>query len=86
MSEQIVLGETPDGKPIYLPFSLCKEKHWLIRGKTGSGKSLLLGSLLGQLAEIPEVALFVCDLSGDPFVFNYLRDKCDSDDDFDHSR
>lgn len=54
-----LLGETDEGKPMYVDIS--KNPHMLVAGSTGSGKSVLLHTLIANAAKRKDVKLFLVD-------------------------
>ena len=54
------IGRRFDAKPLRLPWPHCP--HMSVGGETGSGKSGLINSLLGAVAELPNVAICGVDL------------------------
>lgn len=69
MSEiPLLLGRDPDGKDVRA--DLADAYHWLITGRTRSGKSVAVYTILGQLAGRDDVIVAGVDPSG--IVFNAL--------------
>jgi len=54
------IGRRFDAKPLVMPWPHCP--HVLVGGETGSGKSGVCNSLIGALAQIPNVAICGIDL------------------------
>jgi type IV secretory pathway VirB4 component len=77
MNNEIRFGKTLDGEDVTVPLEKLRGKHCLFRGKTGSGKSLLLANVLAQLTTQRDAMVSVIDLGGDLFMFNYLKDTCE---------
>lgn len=68
----VLLGDTPDGEKIYLPFSNVLNSHAMITGGTGSGKTrLALIILKALIARLPDNRLMGCcvlDPKGETFA------------------
>lgn len=54
-----VLGETDEGDPLWVDMS--KNPHLLVAGSTGSGKSILLHTLIANASKRKDMALFLID-------------------------
>lgn len=54
-----LLGETDEGKPLWL--DMARNPHLLIAGSTGSGKSVLLHTIIANAAKRKDVRLFLVD-------------------------
>lgn len=54
-----LLGENDEGKPMWV--DMAKNPHLLIAGTTGSGKSVLLHTLIANAAKRRDVKLFLVD-------------------------
>lgn len=77
MSEPLVqLGkDVATGRAVTLPLKLF-ERHCWIQGMTGARKTILATSIIRQLLELdPQAALVICDLGGDQYAFNRLRER-----------
>lgn len=64
------------GQPIHLPLSTF-DLHQVLRGMTRSGKTILQAMMLLFYLTTGR-PLLVIDLAGDLFLWNMLREKCDS--------
>jgi S-DNA-T family DNA segregation ATPase FtsK/SpoIIIE len=54
-----LLGQAVDGKPMWM--DLAANPHMLVAGTTGSGKSVLLHNIIGNLFNYNDVDLFLVD-------------------------
>jgi hypothetical protein len=62
------------GRPISIPLRLF-ERHCWIQGMTGSWKTIIAVLIVTQLMRLDPAAAFVmCDLGGDQYAFNRLRE------------
>lgn len=55
----LLLGEGSDGKPVWIDLSITP--HFLLAGATGSGKSVLLHTIISNIKDRNDVQLYIAD-------------------------
>jgi hypothetical protein len=77
MSQHLIeLGkDVVTGKSVSLPLALF-ERHGWIQGMTGARKTIIATKICTQLMrQEPQAALVICDLGGDQYFFNQMRER-----------